>query len=119
MTHLPISYQKKTFKIVWEKAKQELCDTASDRFRNNMHVNHWIFQNYQQVTGNFQPRSSKFGKLFLIDDYNIELMNTIKKQKYKCICLNDANILKNFEKTKQELIECFEEILPNKSSYEN
>ena len=118
ISHLPISYKKKTFDKVWEVASDLLSETASDRFRNNFHVNHWIFQNWQQVTGKFYPRNINFGKMFLIDDNNEELIEAITNHEYKCLCINDAYELKNFNKAKKEINKALEYILPEKSSFE-
>ena len=35
------------------------------------------------------------------------------------ICINDGKTVSNFEKTKLDIIEAFEYILPEKSEYEN
>lgn len=118
ISHLPVSYKKQSFSTVWKLEPELLIETASDRFRNNFHVNHWIFQNWQQITGNFYPRNIKFGKMFSISDNNKELINAIIKHKYKCLCINDDYGLKNFDKVKSEIIEALEYILPDKSTFE-
>lgn len=46
------------------------------------------------------------------------MITAIKRQKYKMICLNDSNPDLDFEKYQKELIEAFETILPEKSSFE-
>ena len=40
------------------------------------------------------------------------------KDKYKVICVNDSTDIENFEETKKEILEIFEEKFPNKSKYE-
>jgi len=52
-----------------------------------------------------------------LKENNNKLCETIKGQKYKIICINDSESV-NFEKTQKELIESFEVILKNKSSFE-
>lgn len=116
--HLPISYKKETFNEVWKINEAELTETAADRFRNNYHINHWVFQNWQLVTGNFIPRNRKFGRFFILDDQNIELTKAIKNRKYKCICINDDEEIKDFDKVKEQINNCFENKLPEKSSFE-
>ena len=45
-------------------------------------------------------------------------MSTIRKQKKKIVCINDANIGSEFERVKRELQDCFLQILPEVSSFE-
>lgn len=40
------------------------------------------------------------------------------KDKCKVICVNDSIDIDNFEETKKEILEIFEEKFPNKSKYE-
>lgn len=118
MSHLPVSYKKETFDDVWNYASDKIIEASEDRFRNNYHVNHWIFRNHQLVTGKFAPRAKKFGKFYILSDNNKKIINDIKKQKYKCVCVNDVGEYKNFEKIKQELNNAFEFLLKEKSSFE-
>ena len=46
------------------------------------------------------------------------MCSSIKKQKYKAVCVNDTNPDLDFEKEQKKLIEAFEAILPEKSSFE-
>jgi len=118
MSHLPVSYKKSTFKEVWKYAEDKIEEASKDRFRNNYHINHWIFRNHQLVEGAFSPRKKSFGKFYVVTDDNKEIIDTIKKQKKKCICINDVGNFKNFEKTKKEINTAFESILNEKSSFE-
>jgi len=116
-THLPVSYKKSIFKKVWTLENNLLDKVSCQKFRNNYTtVNHFVMQNYQLVTGNFEPRNPNFGKYFTVD--NSQIYDIIKKQKYKCICINDESNIKNVKKTKKLLNDAFETILPNKSSFE-
>ena len=47
----------------------------------------------------------------------VELHDSIKKR-YKLICLFDDVTQENFEETRDKINSAFEEILPNKSSFE-
>lgn len=118
MSHLPISYKKETFKEVWKYAQEKIEEASKDRFRNNYHINHWIFRNHQLVEGKFIPRTKRFGKFFVLTDDNKKVIKTIKKQKNKCICINDVGNFKDFESTKKEINNAFENILNEKSSFE-
>jgi len=115
--HLPVSYLKTTFKKVWDKEEDILLQTASFKFRNNRDsVNHWLFEYWQFAEGNFIQRKSSFGRTFVINHKDIE--KAIIKNKYKVICINDSLLLDNFEEKKKKIISAFEQILPDKSSFE-
>ena len=78
-------------------------------------------QDWQIAKGNFVPRKASFGASYALcndDDYNQKVFNKIKKQKLKMICVNDMVSKENYERVKNELIEAFETILPEKSSFE-
>ena len=46
------------------------------------------------------------------------IINDIKSQKFKIVCLNDGININNFEKTKYEINEALSFVLPNKCSFE-
>ena len=117
--HLAVSYKKSTFEEVWNLEGKYLDEVCSQKFRNNyISINHMLMQDYQFVTGKFKPRTIKFGKYFVIDVNNEKLKKCIVTQKYKCICINDIKEIDNLEKTKKEIQDCFNTILPEKSSFE-
>ena len=117
--HLPYSCQKDIFKLLWEKEPNILEETARSKFRNNStNINHWLFRYWNLVTGNFIPRKLSFGYKFQYEENNERIYKAIKKQKYKTICLNDANNNYDFELEKKKTIEAFELILPDKSTFE-
>lgn len=118
--HLPYSYLKSTYEVVWEKESEVLNETCMAKFRNSTQVNHWVFSYWQFASGNFIPRNPNVGKHFRItsnSDNNIAY-DAIREQKYKMICLNDSVDDKDFEMIKNEINMCFESILPNKSNFE-
>ena len=119
--HLANSYKKSTFKELWEKEYDILDETSSHKFRYVLDVNQWLMQDWQIAKGNFVPRKASFGASYALcndDDYNQKVFNKIKKQKLKMICVNDMVSKENYERVKNELIEAFETILPEKSSFE-
>lgn len=114
--HLPSPMLKSTIKELWEKEPTTLSKTASNKFRSKEDVNQYIFKWYDIARGNFEPGRCD-GKYFnILNDYNI-LHSTIEKQKFKMICISDEEDI-DFEKEKNELINSFEKILPEKSSFE-
>ena len=119
--HLPNSYLKSTFEEVWEKEGEALTEITSHRFRESLDLNQWLFENWQICSGNFHPRKAKIGKSFTItdeDQQNKKVYNAIATGKYKLVCINDMVIDSDFETKKKELIDAFEKLLPEKSSFE-
>ncbi|MBQ8833645.1 MAG: Stealth CR1 domain-containing protein [Oscillospiraceae bacterium] len=116
-THLPASHLKSTFYEVWEKEPEILQECGTHRFRTREDVTHWLMKNWRFCKGEFVPRSNKWGRCFEIGQDD-DMISAIKKQKYKAICINDSDPNLDFEKYQKELIEAFETILPEKSSFE-
>lgn len=116
--HIPQPYLKKYFFDLWKKEPLLCENTSLAKFRSKDDITHWLVKVMQMLSGNFAPQSHSFGKYYSLDNENDELINCIKKQKHKTICINDAKLNINFAKTQKELIEAFEVILPDKSSFE-
>lgn len=117
--HGPSPYCKQTFKKVWELEHEQLRDTLSHRFRCKDDLAHDLFRTWQKLTGNFYPYNllNDFSFFSLSDD-NQRLYRTIKKQTKKVICINDAEDNYDFEKVTTELVQAFEEIMPQRSAFE-
>lgn len=115
--HLPTSYRKKDFEKVWEAEPQKLYEGTKSRFRSSSDINHWLIKDWYMCEGDFAPRKTTWGKRFELG-CDESVYEYIKEQKGKVICLNDSNSKLDFEETQKKLIECFESILPNKSSFE-
>lgn len=118
-THLSNSYLKSTFDEVWKKEKELLMYTSQHRFRNPLDVNQHLMKYWQLVKGEFNPfNEKKFGKYYVIGRDDIKILEDIKKNKYKIICLNDVDENVDFEYEKKFLQQTFDIILPQKSSFE-
>ncbi len=116
--HMPQSFLKSYFKKLWD-IEPELCkETVYSRFRSKNDITQWLIKELQMLDGNFVPRSHNFGHYYDLSNDNSELCSGIIKQKYKSICINDADENVDFNKCQKELINAFEAILPDKSSFE-
>ncbi len=138
--HKPNSFLKKTFLEVWQKNETVLKETSANKFRSLTDVNQYLFEYWQLVKGDFEPISMDDVtsiELADTDFINIEknddntdnsvifrnnikkVADLIRKQKYRMICINDGDIdYSEFEIAKKEIIIAFNEILPEKSSFE-
>ena len=141
--HMPNSYLKSTFEEVWEKNSLVLGETLSSKFRSSSDINQYLFKFWQLVSGNFHPinqndvknltifnsikvlENDVFSKknedeISIINDNHLNyITNIIKEQKYSQICINDGYATdKEFNRAKLSLLDAFQSILPEKSSFE-
>ena len=125
--HLPASMLKSTYEELWKIEKDALEITCREKFRGRNQVTQYLFSDWQRVTGQFRPRSPKIGRTFYLGletsgkEPNIqEIINTITRQTCAMVCLNDGYMTdEEFEYRKKRIKGAFEQILPNKSSFEN
>lgn len=116
--HLPTSIKKSLMTELWNKEYDYFNNTSLTKFRDNSNnINQWIFRYWNLASGNFETRSIKFGRKF---QYGIDedIYKCISKQKYKIVCLNDTEADYDFEVEKEKTKKAFEQILPEKSSFE-
>lgn len=119
--HLPSSFKKSVFEEVWRLEYKELDYASSHKFRHMLDYNQWLFREWQIAKGEFYPRKINIGKNFTLND--IDACNSsceyISKQKGKLVCINDYEMSDSvFESEKKLIIDSFNKILPNKSSFE-
>ena len=121
--HLPNSLCKSTMTELWEKEYDNLHQTCMNKFRSMTDFNHWLFKNWQIATGNFYPRSVKFGKRFETDDHDYlsKVTDYIEYQKGAIICINDSDSKMDedrFIEEKAVINRSLDKIMHNKSRFE-
>lgn len=118
--HLAHSYRKETFGEVWNAEPDVLHKTGSTRFRSHTDVNQWLFRFWHIAKGKFSPTDIlSQGQTFEISPSTIDcICDAIRSQKYMQVCINDGEDIPDFEEMSRKLQEAFNEILPNKSSFE-
>lgn len=118
--HLPQPFLKKTFETVWENESEVLEATSRSKFKNSFDVNQYLFKWWQILEGSFVPRTfyrSKRISLWSHEDV-LRAARMIEKRKLDMVCLNDHLSDGSFERSRQVLVEAFEKVLPQKSSFE-
>lgn len=71
------------------------------------------------VLGQYVPASYKECKYEDLKNNNyMNVAEEIRNQRFKQVCLNDVDVDNAFEKIKEEINNAFENILPEKSSFE-
>lgn len=116
--HLPLAHLKSTFEVLWQKETQMLDETSSNKFRTYKDLNHWLMRYWNLCSGNFTVRKKHLGKMFTVGADNGALVEYIKNQKGKTICINDSSSVPDFEASVKSVKEAFDCILPDKSAFE-
>ena len=115
--HLPSSHLKTCFDEIWSVEHDAIYNATKSRFRSKEDVNHWLAKAWYMCKGDFVPRKANWGRKFELGAETGEC-DYIKQQKGKVICLNESGDDINFEMIQKNLIQAFESILPDKSSFE-
>ena len=117
--HLPTAFLKSTFEEVWEKEPAILERTTSHRFRILTDVNQWLFKDWQICQGKFYPRDPNIGYYGVLKNRTDlqQCVEAMRSGKYKMVCPNDDD-MDEFDLMISELTAAFEEILPDKCSFE-
>jgi len=117
--HICSSYLKKNYEKLWEVEYDEIHATCQNRQRTRADVTNWCVRNWQLLTGEFYPQKP-LGKQFTTASlkHSDAALEYLRKQKGKVICLNDGETEDDFYEHKRRVIEAFEELLPEKSSFE-
>ena len=121
-THTAQSFLKDSFVDVWDKEPQTLDATCACKFRSFFNVNQYLFRYWQIAQGRFAPvNMHSVRQRFDLDvDDAGDIAKAICEKKYKAICINeDENEnLDVFENIQKKLVAAFEQILPQKSTFE-
>ena len=117
--HIATSFLKSTYELIWQKEGDVLDKTCMDKYRTKNNVNQWLPKYWQLVTGNFVPRSTRFGGVFhLKSEVNAELLRGIEQERYGVVCINDTEETENIEAHKAAIKKAFEVHLSCPSSFE-
>ena len=118
-THMPQPYLKSTFESMWRQEHEILDATCRAKVRDDKGVNQWIMRYEQLLSGRFSPVGFGDCRLDALHDSRMdEIVRYIEDRRYAMICLNDSEKIASFEASRQKLRTAFQNILPQKSSYE-
>ena len=117
--HIHANFNKKTFETLWNEEYELIDKTCRNKLRTKEDLTSYCVRDWQLFSGEFYPKKP-IGKVFATAslDYSGELVDYIKKQKGKIVCVNDTEDETNFEEHKRLINEALESILPEKSSFE-
>lgn len=112
-------YLKSTFEEVWDAAEAELTATSANRFRALTDYTPELFRTWQICRGNFEPYNTYSDtKMFPLFLSSKKAVRAIREQAYNLVCLNDHKKIKDYNQVMANLKDAFEQILPEKSSFE-
>ena len=112
-------YLKSTFEEVWAAAEKELTETSSNRFRALTDYTPELFRTWQICKGNFEPYNTyKDTKMFPLMVRPKQAVKAIQQQSYTLICLNDNVHIRDYDLVMGNIRNAFQQILPEKSSFE-
>lgn len=120
LNHLPQVYLKKTYEEIWENCQADLERTCESKFRTYGNVSPTLIRYWQLASGRFTPCNVyKYGRVFQLCDESIsKSVDCIIHRRRKIVCLNDTEMVSNFDEYKKQIINAFEQVLPDKSSFE-
>lgn len=112
-------YLKSTFEEVWAACEKELTETSCNKFRALNDYTPELFRTWQICQGNFEPYNTyKDTKMFPLMIRSKQAIEAISNQSYSLICLNDNIHISNYDMVMENIRNAFQQILPDKSSFE-
>ena len=112
-------YLKSTFEEVWSVAAKELTEASVNKFRSFNDYTPELFRTWQICKGNFEPYNTyRDTKMFPLMIKSKQAIKAINEQSYSLICLNDNIHIHKYNQVMENIKAAFENILPEKSSFE-
>lgn len=116
--HIPISHKKSVVQKLWDMEYEEYDQTCRHKFRSKDDINDWLSRSWQILSGEFHPRTKKFGKLLRVTEID-RIEKAVANSKYKIICINDNLQNHNeFSILKSQINQILDKCLPESSSFE-
>ena len=117
--HTVSAYRKSTLETLWELEPEVLEETCRCRFREKTNVNQFLFKFWQLVTGQFYPVSLKEEYCYHLRAKNTpDVCRDILTKRYAVLCINDVGVIDDIRPVAAQIIDAFEQMLPEKSSFE-
>ena len=112
------SFCKSTYQEIWDKEPELMAALTEKRFRDPDDINQWAAIMWQLVSGNYMPSTRK-ELYFDAKPENVEVIcKAIKGKQIHDICINDPDDMEKFEPVANRIRNAFDQILPNKCSFE-
>ncbi len=119
--HQPNAFLKSTYEEIWDLYGDQIAETSMTRFRNISNYSQWLMRDWRLVKGEFTPYNvakDSYSCILGQDDFDC-IKSTITQQSKSLLCINDGNMsYDKAQQIKEQLINAFNTILPEKSSFE-
>jgi hypothetical protein len=118
--HNEKAFLKSVFQEVWD-AEPTMMERTCTRFREITNLNIYLMRYWLLATNRFAPSNMDGKQVIPVCEQNMDKIRTAMfNPKVKSLCLNDSTFCTDtyFPKAKQQLIQWFEEKLPQKSTFE-
>lgn len=121
LSHMASPMLKSTYREIWDKEYFPMDTTSLKKLRHMHDVNQYLIRTWQIAKGDFYPsdilKKSRFYSR-LPKDF-ADLKAAIVEQRYSMICMGDTGVShEDFPRIRDEVIECFDAILPERSGFE-
>ncbi|MBE5937278.1 MAG: capsule biosynthesis protein CapG [Lachnospiraceae bacterium] len=117
--HIPLSFLKSTFEMMWEKEYEAMDGTCCNRFRSKSDISLWLMRHWQMLSGEFEPRPYAFGKYLCLPNGLAEVERVLEHPgKCRLLCINDSMAIDDFENIKSRVNNALNKLLPEKSGFE-
>lgn len=116
--HVAQPYLKSGLKELWEKEGEALLSTVNNKFRSKDDYSLWLARYWNLVKNNYVLKSRKSMAYFELKDDNSKLFEQIKKNRLKSICINDNDMINDFDAVKKSLFTFFDSLCSEPSSFE-
>ncbi len=118
--HLAHPHIKYTLEEIWRVQPNILERTSKSRFRSDDKINQWLASAWNMVSGHFKPANEKYrGEFITLNEKTLShICNIVRKQLYPQLCMSDHENETNIDFCFSEVAKAFEELLPEKSSFE-
>lgn len=116
--HTCTPFVKSTLQEVWETVPEALDATCRRRFRSREDVNQYLFRYWRLAKGEFVPQKPNSTYLTIGSQSTEDIRRIIQSKKYQIVCINDDPMGFDFDKEQTELTAMFQELFPEKSSFE-
>lgn len=118
--HFQQPYLKSNIRETYSLYKDEMDLTSSKRFRSRQDVNQYLYRFVRLAKGEFEPYEPDDTYCMVLKSYKAFEKTKHKINEVRFFCANDSSDIseEDYIKTKKELTDILNSILPEKSSFE-
>lgn len=116
--HVAQPYLKSGLEELWKEEEEALYSTVFSKFRSKEDYSLWLARYWNLAKGNYVLKSRKHMAYYELKDDNSRLYELIRRNRLKSICINDNDMINDFEAVKKDLLAYFDSMCNEPSSFE-